>query len=51
MTADVRGDVELGYSTLMGEIEERLAAEASKYEAEVDQKNKTMKPAAEVVVK
>ena len=51
MTADVRGDVELGYSTLMGEIEERLAAEAAKYEAEVDQKNKTMKPAAEVVVK
>lgn len=44
-------DLELVYSTLMCEIEERLNAEASKYESEVDQKNKTMKPAAEVVCK
>lgn len=44
-------DLELVYSTLMGEIEERLNAEAAKYESEVDQKNKTMKPAAEVVCK
>lgn len=44
-------DLELVYSTLMGEIEERLNAEASKYESEVDQKNKTMKPAGEVVCK
>lgn len=44
-------DLELVYSTLMGEIEERLNAEASKYESEVDQKNKTMKPAQEVVCK
>lgn len=44
-------DLELVYSTLMGEIEERLNAEAAKYESEVDQKNKTMKPAQEVVCK
>lgn len=44
-------DLELVYSTLMGEIEERLNAEAAKYEAETDQKNKTMKPAGEVVCK
>lgn len=44
-------DLETVYSTLMGEVEERLAAEAAKYEAEVDQKNKTMKPAGEVVCK
>lgn len=44
-------DLETVYSTLMGEVEERLAAEASKYEAEVDQKTKTMKPAVEVVAR
>lgn len=44
-------DLELVYSTLMGEVEERLNAEASKYEAEVDQKTKAMKPAVEVVAK
>ena len=44
-------DLELVYSTLMGEIEKRLNAEAANYESEVDQKNKTMKPAQEVVCK
>lgn len=42
-------DLELVYATLMGEVEERLNAEAAKYEAEVDQKNKTMKNGADVV--
>lgn len=33
-------DLELLYSTLMGEVEERLEAEAAKYEAVTDEKNK-----------
>lgn len=44
-------DLEAVYSTLMGEVEERMAAEAAKYEAEVDQKTKAMKPATDVVCK